>query len=815
MTEDLNPPAPQDDSNSTFKVSRSRIILYAVVYVLVFALFLWSRNGATTHVKIEIRGNHYTLFLDGHEALSEPLNAWDSGGIGYLQYRKTVPIIPQYQSIANIVVTDLDTGQVLFTENFKEPEINKETWHLQQGKWEVVDGGLTSKDEEAALFTIHPWRNYSFEADVHNMIGAQFYFRAQDHRNYVGCFMRPFRDFDGNFFIFKNGRKIHQTRVKQPLSAPTESAKRSLNLVLNYLPHFVLGFLLSSLLMAALIHLFHRLYRYGSRFITLTIKDTPWKPPISEKRFFDVLTAVFCIGAFFWLLHVTSAYLDKIPHVQDSATMVFQAKTLASGRLWAPEPVSPDSFTLSWPFLYFRDGKMYGQYPLAHPLFLALGALIHRVWFMPGLSGALLLFATYLIGRELLSAKWGFLASVLLFCSPFFQMSAPNFMSHTTGSLYLALSFYFLIRTERATRLHLHPLLSGVFLGLLFHTRPLTCAAACASYGLFMLFTFVSSKSKKRLLLKYLVLLAGFVLFLAFFFLYNYLLTGDPLKSPYDAGANKVLQALDWARVAKAFLDNFTLASLFLMVVLGWSGFATTLCLFGVLLPDDRPKRLLFLLISSILFVFLAYMLYSISSVTVMYGPRYVFEIAFLYMLAVAWGVRAMVQVLPGAAQYCAQRIGGKGKWIDPLEERLVPALLRCLLVTLVFLILIFTAAHRFSTWTSKSSQPWPGNAYVPQNLHDLKGFNYTSPVVQNLAKEHDITNALIFVEGPRLQWWHYGSVFPENTPTFDGDIVYAKDLGPAVNRRVIVQYPGRKYYLANYHSKWIKEMNAEGSTSF
>ena len=127
-------------------------------------------------------------------------------------------------------------------------------------------------------------------------------------------------------------------------------------------------------------------------------------------------------------------------------------------------------------------------------------------------------------------------------------------------------------------------------------------------------------------------------------------------------------------------------------------------------------------------------------------------------------------------------------------------------------LVLLFAVygAKSFAAWTSNTSRPWPGNAYIPQNVHQLKGFNHVSPVIQQLVREKGITHALVFVEGPAYQWWHYGSVYSENTPTFDGEVVYVMDRGKAYNRNIVQAYPDRQYYIADYDRRSIWQVDSE-----
>ena len=44
--------------------------------------------------------------------------------------------------------------------------------------------------------------------------------------------------------------------------------------------------------------------------------------------------------------------LARVPHVQDSLTYLFQAQTLAAGKLWAPAPPLPDFFAQEFLLVY-------------------------------------------------------------------------------------------------------------------------------------------------------------------------------------------------------------------------------------------------------------------------------------------------------------------------------------------------------------------------------------------------------------------------------------------------------------------------------
>jgi len=62
---------------------------------------------------------------------------------------------------------------------------------------------------------------------------------------------------------------------------------------------------------------------------------------------------------------------------------------------------------------------------------------------------------------------------------------------------------------------------------------------------------------------------------------------------------------------------------------------------------------------------------------------------------------------------------------------------------------------------------------------------------VLKAVKKQGIKNAVVFTRS------YYGSVLPANSPNFDGDIIYVRDLG-FKNRLMMEYYPERRHYLAD-----------------
>lgn len=799
------PPRPED----TILWKRTLVVPLIVVGMLVL-LSVWSWGGGRTAVRFVLQDDSYSFYLDGRLITTESFASFPGGGIGYCQYRKTVPILPGVQTLRSIVITDNATGQEIFRRHYERLGADAASSGEIPPGWFVNGQGLTAGEIENRFFLKGDWNNVTVDLTIDNLIGGQFFFRVQDQANYAGCFFRPFRDFDSRFYLMKESRKVSQTDNKTIVLDPMETIKRTMNLFLRQIP---------AVLLVGVILIIGGLVLMRVLLSSVTAKNDSAGESIVEggNRFFDrftrgrfwsLLAVLLALLAFRWFLFVTDECLERIPHVQDSAAMLFQAKIFASGHVSVPIPQGKDHFNLTG-FFHFRNGRMFSQYPPGHPLFLALGILLGRAWVMPALAASLLLWVVYLIGRHLLSPPWGFLGSLLVFCSPFFQMTAPNFMSHITASLYLAVSFLCLLKLRQSASNFVIPIGGGVALGFLLNTRPMTALAIGAVYGTYLVVVFFASGAKMDLFLRIFRFGVAFAILAVLFLAYNWILMGEPLAFTYGETARKVTgQTYSHFRLAKAFLDNFTLTALFCMVITGWTMPMTTLYLLGTIFPERRSRRPAIVLAAMVGAVFAAYMFYSLSSVTVMYGPRYVAELIFPVILLIVFGGVTLARSTVAIATSLFRGFLRGDERRAEFDRSGISRFTRRLMSGLVYSHLGALGILAFILWVMPGYPRWPGNTYVPQNVSELRGFNHISPRMQRLVAEQGITNAVVFVgtdPNYSTQWWHYGSVFFENTPLFDGPVIYAKDLGDQLNRDLMLNYPGRNYYLGHYERNQLR----------
>jgi len=234
---------------------------------------------------------------------------------------------------------------------------------------------------------------------------------------------------------------------------------------------------------------------------------------------------------FSWLV------FQHIPHVQDSIGQVFQGRIFASGRITLPARL--DDFFAGYLQIINDGSRMYSQYPFGHSLLLALGTLVHAEWLVNPLLGSAEILVLYFLGKELYDEGIGRIAALLGVASPFLLFMSSEYMNHASGLLFLSLFLLFFFRTIRPLRGRqarsslADPLLSGLALAMALNIRPLSALAVSlpiAGYGSYLLF-----KSRWRMLPAFALLLAPVLLGVGAFGLYNYLTTGSPLLSGYEA----------------------------------------------------------------------------------------------------------------------------------------------------------------------------------------------------------------------------------------------------------------------------------------
>ena len=240
------------------------------------------------------------------------------------------------------------------------------------------------------------------------------------------------------------------------------------------------------------------------------------------------LAVGLCLLALAAAAWVATAIFDRVPHVEDDVAFLFQARTIASGRLFVPVPLKPEFFDI--PFTLQRDGLWFGKYPPGYPAVLALGVLVGQPWLVEPILGAAAIGLTYLLGRRLYDPWVGLAGAALAAASPFFLLQAGSFMSHA-ACLFWATLFMRLFIWARDRRSAPLALATGLALGMLFISRQLTAVGVAVPFVLWGLGEVAFARRRFWL---YVMMVVAFLPFALGLLVYNVATTGDPLRSAYE-----------------------------------------------------------------------------------------------------------------------------------------------------------------------------------------------------------------------------------------------------------------------------------------
>ena len=137
------------------------------------------------------------------------------------------------------------------------------------------------------------------------------------------------------------------------------------------------------------------------------------------------------------LVAINRWVLLDFPNSGDEYVYLYQAQTMAAGRLWNA-PIEPaEVFAVN--YIVQEPGRVFGSFPVGWPL--ALAAVIRMgvpPWLLNPILGALTLGLVWQLGSRLYSPRVGVSAAALVAVSPFFLFNGASYFSHTfCGALLL------------------------------------------------------------------------------------------------------------------------------------------------------------------------------------------------------------------------------------------------------------------------------------------------------------------------------------------------------------------------------------------
>lgn len=756
---------------------------YGALWVAVFAnvflaiLYIWSRGGGVVHLRIETDGSAYRAFVDGRQIASPNFRGVSPNRLAFgIPEKKDIPTLPGPAGIDLVRVTDRNTGEVVFEDTFDswQPEL----WRLDAGEALVEDGVFSTGPSFASVSTnISDWDSHTIEAQFRNLTRASLTLRQG--RDVLSFNIWPFAIYqsrvdrlDDSGLVGRFGGADLELDRRQTLKSITAMLLRPYPIIL--------------LIVAGV-----TVFAFAVRLPSLDRRVQSVGQLILARADLVVLGLAAAALALLWyLIYVVG---EAMPHVPDSAAYIFQAKIFASFRTATEVPPVLRSFSFSAPSaMQVVDDRWFSQYPFGHPLFLAIGEVFRIVWLVPPILGAASTFLIYRIGRHVYGTSVGALAALLLLFSPFFQMTASNFMSHNTAAFVILLCLFLYVRPTRRRLLSM--LASGILLGLLFNIRPLTAVAFMpALAGLFAYDLIHATDDRASLFRAYLAFAVGSVLLLGAYFLYNQVTTGDLLTSGYALTNTYSGDSIGFDgehSVARGLQNIQELLAYMLLVAHGWPA-AIGLSLAALPFILGTRHRWDYFLAASALSLAAAVILYR--NAAVMHGPRFWYETMPFLMLLTARGVQRLWEVSLAMSDWLASRLGRKNQ---TTPGGLVGVVLVCFVAGLI--------AFSAYGWMLGKRDAWSGVPSVPQKMSMLEGFNHADRRLLERADELGLKNALVLVEDCP-QWWCYGSVFWANSPDLDGDIVWAERSSPALDSFLIDSFEDRALYLADYDAGAIE----------
>jgi 4-amino-4-deoxy-L-arabinose transferase-like glycosyltransferase len=750
------------------------------VNVLLGAAYLWSRGGQTTHVSMEARGTTFNVTVDGHETSASTFEAPPAGAVSIgVDDTTDVPSLPEPRGIDRVTITDLSSGDVLVDDDFSSFP-GTHGWTVTRGT-PLLEGGVlgTSSPEGLAIrLPDEDLGDVRIDVTYRNITGGHLSARITATGSQVNYDFRPFRHLDGRLYFRDAGQE--KASVAHPVlqSDRSELLQSMTAMVLEPYPWLLI------------VTPIFFLVTFAAGFVPIPDRRGP---AFLERAAPWAAVAALTAALFGVTLYLDYSFGSHMPHVPDETSYIFQAKVFASGNLWVDPPPVPESFELGDPPLIIEhDGKWASLYPFGHPLALALGEVFGAFWIVPPLLGAatvMLLFAT---GRNLYGPGVGLLAALIFAVSPFVLMTASNFMSHNTAAFYLAASLFLVtLRPAAAGRQLAYGALAGACFMMIFSTRQLTGVAFAPAFGVLLATGLVEHDLRAARARQLAGFVAGAAILLLAYFVYRWLTAGDAFAvDPVQGGKDKL--GFSGAHSVAAGIANAQTLAAYLVLVLDNAPIATGLVLAALPFIFGTRSRWDWFAAIATLSLMTAYVFYFYHGL--MHGPRFWYEAMPLLALLTARGADVAAGVVAAWSRYVHARLGRThgAPWAP---------------FSLTYGVVIALVVLGGQNWLMGGGRGWFSD-YVPAEAGNLKGFNGVDDRTTRRLEDAGIERGLVLVdECP--QWWCFGSVVWRNNVSFDGDLVFARNL-PDSNPDLFAHYPDRPVYTADYFASALR---AFGST--
>ncbi|NDJ54717.1 MAG: phospholipid carrier-dependent glycosyltransferase [Chloroflexi bacterium] len=451
---------------------------------------------------------------------------------------------------------------------------------------------------------------------------------------------------------------------------------------------------------------------------------------------------------------------ERIPHLEDEMTYLFQARTYAEGALWVPAPSGP-FFT---PFVVDVDGRWIGKYPVGWPAVLAQGERWGLGWLVNPLLATLTILLIYLLSRDLFDRQVGLLAGLLALSSPFFLIQSSSYMSHSAALLWVTAMTWAFVHAEGLRREgqtgQWWAALAGLMLGMLAMTRSLTAIGIVLPFlGWLALEALRQPRQIPAIVATYVPMGLITILVAAVQPLYLTIVTGSPNTNLYTMiwEYDRIGFGPDIGRSGHTLEQALTTAGLDLGLwaseLFGLPHTSWLILLVGLVALWRRSSNverlqhvsLLVLPFITLVGVHLAYWVGA-----QVYGPRYYYEAHSSLAIIGALGLVGLGQLLAKVIQR-----------VRPMEEAARERLRAALPFVLCGLVLLVNLT-----------------TYLPGRLDDWHGlYGIVRAPIDQLETLRQSDELLVLVRGGR--WFQYAALFSLNSPWFDGEVIVAHDNDP------------------------------------
>jgi hypothetical protein len=427
-----------------------------------------------------------------------------------------------------------------------------------------------------------------------------------------------------------------------------------------------------------------------------------------------------------------------------------------------------------------NNGRWYGMYTPGFPVLLLIGLLFKTPWLVNPAFAFMTVVLLFFLGKEIYDKSLGVLAAVLGSVSIWFLLLSATMMAHTTSMFFNALFLLCFFKSTRDPK-PIYSLTASLSLGMAFLIRPGSAAFFALPYLIYIAFLAIKDF---RLRGKATALFAmGGAFFLGLLLLYNQLTNGNPFKMGYIVHHGESyavifgrpatldydftpLRAIDqiWMNIRAINSDLFgwPIPAFLALVPLLWAARTR---------PREVKKDLA--LICGLLSIVVGFTFFWGAYVYL--GARMLFDAFPILILLSAKGIRESIPLFAVL-----------------FKTSSLASVRRTAAIVLIGFSL-YGFFIRFPRWA------WPSDTeyYYMRYDSNMAG---SSTALHKGVKALGLHHAVIILKyiytplrGIPTGWWSSG--FAENTPSLDGDIIYAVDAGEK-NAELFKSFPDRRFYL-------------------